>query len=542
MRKGISGVIYKGKKPELDYGNFNDKFIGERVNTENDKYSIQFDGILLNYNKPQNQEERFKCISDLYELHGPDIVNYLKGAFNLVIYDKEKQSILIANDALANRPFYYYAYGDIIIYAASYYDMLSLLHDKEIKNLTYNVTAIESMICKGMLQGKETYLNEVEYLGAFEYMIVDLKQNEHMVISYYPQEEQRAYSENDAVMRFEALFSLAVESEFRKNKEYGYNNLVTLSGGMDSRSTILEAFKKGYGKDNILSFNYSQEQSLDHRVSKEIACDLSIDYIHYPMDAACFIKKIDNVMDCNECQQSCIGSTGARTLSTIVDLKSYGIIHTGLCGGELLGDLLEQKSPKKNKKMPTIVRLGLIKAELCNNINEYFDNVRGCYNFARMFDRNCEILSPFLDKDLVTFVLSLDPKLLFRRKLYRTWMRKYLPNNYETTFFCGPIDISPIKEYIKKGYLYIIKKVRKRKTTIREMNPIDYWVNTHSEIQSFLLEKYEKGIENIKSIENKKISNDIINGWNTGGWIKRFYVLTAIRALQDIYKYNLEVK
>ena len=77
---------------------------------------------------------------------------------------------------------------------------------------------------------------------------------------------------------------------------------------MDSRACLLKAAACGYNSD-ITCVTYSQAGSIDYTVSQQIAFDHHLDYLFYPMDAAVFMDRLDDALECNECQQSSIGST-----------------------------------------------------------------------------------------------------------------------------------------------------------------------------------------------------------------------------------------
>ena len=122
--KGLSGKWSQEEGLEMIFSSYNDKFNDEKVDLQDSKYRIQFDGVLLNYNKPKNGLEMFERLARLYEEYGNNILLHIKGAFNLIIYDKSKQTLLIANDALCNRSFYYYS-DKSFFYSASFLDVIS---------------------------------------------------------------------------------------------------------------------------------------------------------------------------------------------------------------------------------------------------------------------------------------------------------------------------------------------------------------------------------------------------------------------------------
>ncbi|MCR4621554.1 MAG: 7-cyano-7-deazaguanine synthase [Clostridiales bacterium] len=528
--KGICGYIKRGDIPHMFFFNRNGKFKEEKINSESSSFVFQLDGVLLNWEKPQKPEERLSQFVDLYKTEGERILRSIKGAFVFAFYDKEKKNLLISNDRMCKRSLYYYISDNMIAYAESYLDLLSLLSTGK-NQMNVNVDALQAMVSCGAIDGTQTYVRQIKYLGAFESLIVYLNEWRADIISFYPEDTCIEKTPDTLIDSFDKAFSKAVELQFKKNKEYGYHQYIALSGGMDSRACLLQALKNGDSRD-IICFNYSQSWSLDHRVSMQISIDHKLDYLHYPMDAAVFLKRLEESENCNECQQSGAGATAARTMAELLQDEKIGIIHTGLCGGELMGDLI-QIGTRTQKTAALLRRLSLSKNGDCIFDRwKYFDNVRSCNNFSSMFREFGETISPFLDEDVVTLVLNIDPKLLFWRSFYRNWMQKYLPNDYETTFFYGPITISPYKELVKKSVALIKKGIVG--TNDREMNPFEYWVKKQPELEKLLCDKYTIGINYLL---HKRVPENIMtvirNGWKQN-WLKKLYVLTAINSVIDL--------
>lgn len=529
--KGLAGLLHAGKKPVCHYANRNPKFAAEKVCAENERYLIHFDGILLNHAKPLCETVRFDLLAELYEKHGADLLAHLKGQFDLVLWDKQGQKVLVTNDLLSRRPLYYCMQESRLFYAASYTDLLNVLSaEKQVP--VVDEKAVERMALNGALGGAQTYLKGVCYLEAYQALLFDLKTGKTEVVPVQPKAAPSADSLEEAAAIFDRLFTAAVKAQFNKNIEYGYDQRISFSGGMDSRACLLKAADCGYNSD-ITCVTYSQAGSIDYTVSQQIAFDHHLDYLFYPMDAAVFMDRLDDALECNECQQSSIGSTGARTMAKLLDQTRSGIMHAGLCGGELMGDLITAQGGGRLKGI--LRRLGLTGTEgmtFSLNRQDYLDNLRACQNFSQMFLSDCETVSPFMDEDVVQFVSGLKPELLYRRSLYREWMKKYIPNSYPTTYFCGPVDISPVKEVLAKAADVLVRKLAG--ASKRDMNPIEMWVQNNPLLAQRLEKEYQTGME---MLHKAGISSEVLavlqKAW-TPSAERQLYVLTAMTALKTI--------
>lgn len=530
--KGMNGIIAGNEPLVLNYAERNQKFRQEKVCWETERYLVQFDGILLSHAKPQTDTERFELLAGLYERFGSSMTAHLKGQYNLVIWDKMDQKVLVANDLLSKRSMYYCIHGQKLLYAASYCDLLDLLSRCGGFQPRLNAEAVQMMTRSGSLAGNATYVAEVQYLDAYQAVEYDLGSGSASVVSIVPENSYAASGMDEAIRIFDQLFTNAVQAQFQKNAEYGYEHFFALSGGMDSRACLLKAVQCGY-RQGITCVNYSQSGSIDNTVSQQIAFDHDLDYLFYPMDAAVFMNRLSDALDRNECQQSSIGSTGAGTMARLLDKTAMGVMHVGLCGGELMGDLVTCTQTSRLQHAMRMLGISISSGgEYLFNLRNYLDNVRACQNFSHMFLADCETVSPFLDEDVVQFVTGLQPQLLYRRNLYREWMKKHIPNDYTTTMFCGPITISPAKELLRKIADQVIRRFAG--TSKRDMNPIGYWLKTHPHLAQACAEEYRSGLE---LLQQSGVSDEILSilrdAWLPDG-VKQLYTLTALTAVKDV--------
>ena len=397
--KAMNGIIRYGSTSEFSFATYNDKFPLEKVCFENEDYLIHFDGVILNSSELKDELGctcNLEILLQLYKNHGAELVLHTKGLYTLALWDKKAQTVLVTNDFMSKRPLYYHCANNALFYAASYYDLLDLL-SREGVSPALQANAFQDMLQAGFLKGNKTYLEDVFFLNAFEVLVVDLKENQTRIIQHPMKPYQIPDSEEGAIEMFDKLFSEAVGLQFRKNAEYGYTQCATLSGGMDSRACLLQAKDLGLVK-NTVCFNYAQSGSLDFSISQQIAADLGLDYVHYPMDAAIFISRLQEAMNGNECMQSGIGATGARTMASLLNTTNFGLINIGICGGELMGDLVarNRENEPSNRLLRVAGRVIHKLRELSSSevppadhflfdLEEYLNHLRASKNFAGMF-------------------------------------------------------------------------------------------------------------------------------------------------------------
>ena len=546
--KAMNGVVRYGSVPETAYATLNDKFPQEKVCYEDDDFLIHFDGILLNGTQLKSSlqcSDNREILLQLYKTHGAELVFHAKGVYALVIWDKQAQKLLVTNDLLSKRPVYYCNTPAALYYAASYYDILDSL-SRDGHKPDFHMDALSDMLRVGFLNGSKTYLKDVLFLNAFESLVVDLKEGATQIVHHKIKTVDLPDSEDELIDRFDSLFSEAMRLQLEKNAEYGYTQCATLSGGMDSRACVLLAEKLGYTQ-GMVCFNYAQSGSLDYSISQQIAADLGVDYLYYPMDAAVFLNRLDEAMDRNECMQSGIGATGARTMASVLNTSNLGLISIGICGGELMGDLIscERGNEPSNRLLRVTLRyarkaVSLLLPQLAQterfefDYHEYLTHLRASKNFASMFIDKCECVSPFMDEDVVMFVLQLDPALLCFRRFYRKWMIRHLPNEYITTITCATIYSNELQErWAQLKYKFLLQTSGVSKWN---MNPIDHWFEFHPEHAENRTEEYSS---NRRLLQEKGCPEEILEAMDDrwySTWLPKLYVLTAQRAVLDLLR------
>lgn len=503
---GITGTYYFKRMHEskfnIIYDAYNEKFIEDNIYEEDEDYIIALEGCLLNIEKIKSElkvNSIYLAIRYLFEKYKEKIIKIIRGAFILIIYNKQTGELFLSNDLLSKRPLYIYKSKDYFMFSSRYNDLVNMVKTKD-ETLTLNKLAAAMMLSNGQLEDNVTYASEICYVMAYQYIVADC--NKVKIKKYEINKDILSCSESTIINELDLIFSNAVDEQYQKNKKHGYKQLSTLSAGMDSRSCLLYANKLGY--NNILCVTYSQSNSVDFNISKRIAYDYNYEYIFYPLDSALFLLYPDILCKRNECQQDYAGSTGAYQIFNFIDTTDYGIIHTGLLGGELLSDIFIQPKYTDNFKNNKALKIPELPLWDKNTINAYkeiintyenreeillFKYLRSCQNFNRMIEYKCEAFSPFMHEDFFEYAYRIQPEYRYRRKLYKNWMNRCIPNNYITTYFKTEISSNYMKEILIKVINRFMKYTKGK--NVFDMNPFEYWSKSIPE----LTKKIDKIIE-----------------------------------------------
>ena len=169
-----------------------------------------------------------ETILALYERYGRDVQEHLRGMFAFAIWDKAKQSLLIARDRLGVKPLYYVHDGKGDLYFAS--EIKALFAAGAIK-AEVNFAAVQDQFANHGTCGGETLFAGVKRLKpghTLEWKNGKVEIREYWDLAFEPKLSRA--SERDFVEEWCEMFREAVEMRLMADVPLG----MFLSGGIDS--------------------------------------------------------------------------------------------------------------------------------------------------------------------------------------------------------------------------------------------------------------------------------------------------------------------
>ena len=169
-----------------------------------------------------------ETILHLYEEHGRDCVDYLRGMFAFVIWDKRKQELFIARDRFGVKPLYYVHDDQGSLYFAS--EIKSLLEAGAI-NPEINFNALPDQLANHGTSGDETLFRGVKRLLPGHTLTWNdgrIESREFWDLSFEPKHE--TCSDTEYIEQWRDLFRQSVELRLMADVPLG----MFLSGGIDS--------------------------------------------------------------------------------------------------------------------------------------------------------------------------------------------------------------------------------------------------------------------------------------------------------------------
>ncbi|RLA80667.1 MAG: hypothetical protein DRG78_10525 [Epsilonproteobacteria bacterium] len=532
---------------EYKYNNFLygrsvvNKFLDDRVLYEDNSIIIGFEGVF--YNK--KDEKSVETIKDLYYNDNFNFAAKIKGQFCGFIFDKRLDKLYIYNDHLSTKPLYVYKNKDIFIFASELKVVTGLLSQLKIKKeLDYD--AIYSMLTFGYMLDDITYEKNTKKLKYARILTVDnsleIEENQYFK---FKKKEDNTISKEEIINKIDDLLISSIKDCWNKDKEYNYKHYSFLSGGLDSRVNVFLAKELGY--NDILTMTFSQSGSSDDKIAQEISSKENFEHLFYSLDNGKFLEKnLEKYILANDGLNNLSGSaSGYKFLSTL-NHNNYGALHTGQIGDVLFGSFIKNNYKIESGMITNQFEL-IKKISFIEKIKNKYNNNPEIYSYEQRQPNSTlngditashftDMLSPFYNRDLIEFCLTIPDKYKKDEKIYLDWFNskhKNISNYIWEGAGIKPNNINYVKiaKIIKRYKNGILRRLG---FNINDMNPFDVWLRTNKDILENLDLEYSNNIDKIKDKELKNILISMYNSkvkYSHYGRNNKFLVITLLLAL-----------
>jgi asparagine synthase (glutamine-hydrolysing) len=242
------------------------------ISNEDGSIWIVFNGEIYNHRVLREhlitRGHRYRTQSDtetivhLYEEHGKDCPQYLRGMFAFAIWDARQNSLFIARDRLGIKPLYYRLTANNLVFGSE----IKVLRACPGPAAEFNRAALPEYLAFGYLSGEETFYDGVRKLLPGHRLEID--GNGNLRIEQYwnlqPACDDTARDERYYVESYRELLEGAVSTHLMSDVPLG----VFLSGGLDSsavaalitkiRREPIETFSVGYSEQTYSELPYAR--------------------------------------------------------------------------------------------------------------------------------------------------------------------------------------------------------------------------------------------------------------------------------------------
>ncbi|MCH8806381.1 MAG: asparagine synthase (glutamine-hydrolyzing), partial [Planctomycetes bacterium] len=204
------------------------------ISNETSDIWVVFNGEIYNYTELTEELKRrghiFRTTTDtetivhLYEEHGLDFVQHLRGMFGIAIWDSCKKRLVLARDRIGEKPLYYSWDDKCLLFGSEAKAILQHTAERQV-----DATAVCQFLACGYVPSPTSFYRHIRKLPPGHLLV---HENGHVETrSYWRLETQRSALTFDAAAeRLEDELTNIVQGCLKSDVEVG----VLLSGGLDS--------------------------------------------------------------------------------------------------------------------------------------------------------------------------------------------------------------------------------------------------------------------------------------------------------------------
>lgn len=445
----------------------------------------------------ENIKDPEKYMYHLYETGNIEKVKELNGSFLAAIYDDTNKKLTILNDRFGSIKLFYFYDKNQLFFSPKIAPLLKMLENKKIRK-----DAVIDFLIFGFFIGDKTFDENIFQLPPAS--ILEITQNKMNVKSYWTYPCDGRYDIRDKEILIDELgkrWQSAVERQV-KNKQ---RITIQISGGLDSRA-ILAAALKSTKKENILLYTFGEQGSYDFDIGTGIAKMLGLQQISFHPIKEHFAEQYNKSFGDSE---GMIDATPYYPVQIDNALtQRTDTLYNGYMGGEIMGPLIFAKI--KNLQLDSDASYEKAKNILLNHhrIND-IDTVHGLLQKSYLgtmpilssFEKSIEELrqvsteefpnycarwlylnesdkltwfsnyrhrnlfhyyTPFLDNNVVDFMIKIPPELRTNKLLYKKMLLKNYPElfNLPTKNNLGlSLQVSPLRLNVKRVLWFIQRRI-----------------------------------------------------------------------------------
>lgn len=273
-----------------------------------------------------------ETILHLYEEHGEDCVNYLRGMFAFAIWNQRTQTLFIARDRLGVKPLYYVHTNDGSLYFGS--EIKTLLEAAAVKP-ALNYHALPDYLANHGTSNDETLFANVKRLSPGHTLTWNdgsLRIRKYWDVSFAAEGAEGGRPDDDLVAEWSELFRESVRLRLMADVPLG----MFLSGGIDS--SAIAAVMSGLVQEPIKTFSvaFAEREANELAYARIVAQQFKTDHHEIVVTPAEFFAALPKMV-WHEDEPLAHPSSVALYFVSSLAARHVKVVLTGEGSDELLG-------------------------------------------------------------------------------------------------------------------------------------------------------------------------------------------------------------
>lgn len=246
------------------------------MTNEDETVWIVFNGEIYNFQELHDRLVerghifRSRCdtevIIHLFEEHGPDCVNHLRGMFAFAIWDRKRHRLFVARDRVGIKPLYYCQTNDAIYFAS---ELKAIVANVEVSR-EVNGAALRTFLSFFYVPGEETLFKSVRKLLPGHWLLVEngkITTCQYWDLRFTGSRQQQTF--DAAVEELYQLLRRTVADHMMADVPVG----VLLSGGVDSSAVLSLAAEDSQQRIRTFTIGFGGDQVVDERPYARMAAE-----------------------------------------------------------------------------------------------------------------------------------------------------------------------------------------------------------------------------------------------------------------------------
>lgn len=393
------------------------------------------------------------------------------GEFIIVIYDKIKNIFCLFNDSLGRLPLYWYECDNFVIISRE----IKFIYPY-INKIRFEKKSLVEYLLFGFVLGERTLIERITRLMPSSFIVCNADASINGGLNYpvFLSKHPLLNEEEDYVENLKRYFLLGLES--RVTKLRSRKQIISLSGGLDSRATLAGLIKLGVSPNGITHIALKRDER-EFVYSKKIANEFGIPLIHFKskINEVNFEKYLKFVR-MKDCAQPIEMVDKVDLSEQIYEQEGNNIaFYTGLYGGEMIRYLNITSGLSSNKALvdflittPDMYRhpiknvcniLKISKEEIFNQLLRYISSYSEVDVYSKYlhfkFEKDYKwagegedrsrlfywIITPYYSKEFFEYAYSIDERKK-NTKLFRDFLFALDPRTCSVKYFNNNLDLN----------------------------------------------------------------------------------------------------
>ncbi len=290
-----------------------------------------------------------ECILHLYEEYGENFYNMLNGQFAFFLYDQKRRKAICVRDQVGIAPFYYTITNGFLIFAS---EIKAIIEHPDVERKIDLVGLDQVMTFPGLISPRTMFAG-ISSLPPGNCMVInnlcDIQIKEYWDV-IYPKINEIEYNMDEEyyIEKLDELLTQAVKRRLQSDVPVGFY----VSGGLDSSVIAGKIFEVDPFLKQSFSIDFADRDISEGKYQRAMVDYIQATHNIHLLDVDEIMQSMRSVVYHAECAIKESYNTATKRLSQMAHEKGIKVVLTGEGADELFGGYIGYRFDKLNQMMP----------------------------------------------------------------------------------------------------------------------------------------------------------------------------------------------